>query len=76
MNATALRAAVVAVVTPLLLIGPCIAGAAAVPITPDPVHPVVLIGQKTDPLGALLACAGTGLIPVFGPNIIFPICLA
>lgn len=72
-----LRPAVVAAVaTPLLLLGSGTSNADAATATPDPIRPVVLIGQKTDPLGALLACAPAGILPVFGPNIIFPICVA
>ena len=68
-------AAAAAVATPLLLAGAATAHAEPTPPA-GPVHPVVLIGQQhSDPLAAFLACAPVGLIPLFGPNIIFPICL-
>ncbi|MGW4480607.1 hypothetical protein [Rhodococcus triatomae] len=75
MRTVALRAAIAAAaLPPLLLLGS--AGAAADPSAADPVHPVVLIGQNQNPPGALLACAPVGIIPLFGPNVIFPICVA
>ncbi|TQF65441.1 hypothetical protein FK531_21460 [Rhodococcus spelaei] len=46
----------------------------AVAPAPGSVHPVVLFGQL-GPLGAILSCAPVGIVPIIGPNIIFPICL-
>ncbi|MFF0817649.1 hypothetical protein ACFYVR_21155 [Rhodococcus sp. NPDC003318] len=66
-----------AALAPAILLAPGAAAAEPAPASTFPaVHPVVLIGQHQDPIAALLACAPVGLIPVFGPNIIFPICLA
>ncbi|MFD4183285.1 hypothetical protein [Rhodococcus sp. NPDC058514] len=60
----------------MIVLGPGIAAAGpAVTPGPDLIQPVVRLGQ-TDPLAAFLECAPTGLIPVFGPSIVFPICLA
>lgn len=76
MNTTLRRATLLGAATPLLiLVGPGHA-AADPPPTPAPAHPVVLLGQHSDPLNAFLTCVGTGLIPLVGPNIVFPICLA
>ncbi|MFD4293890.1 hypothetical protein ACFWPA_11475 [Rhodococcus sp. NPDC058505] len=78
MTSTPLRSALVAAAaTPLLLAAPAPATAAPLAPPPGPVHPVVLIGQQhADPLAAFLACAPAGIVPLFGPNVIFPICLA
>lgn len=49
------------------------------PVSPELITPVVLLpGQTTwqGALGSVLACAPWGLIPLFGPNVAFPICLA
>ncbi|MFC7448959.1 hypothetical protein [Rhodococcus daqingensis] len=49
------------------------------PIAPELITPVVLLpGQTTwqGALGSVLACAPWGLIPLIGPNVAFPICLA
>ncbi|MFC7448958.1 hypothetical protein [Rhodococcus daqingensis] len=59
----------------MTVLGPGIAAAAAPGPAAELVQPVVRLGQ-TDPLAAFLECAPTGLIPVFGPSIVFPICLA
>lgn len=67
---TALAAAAAA---SLLLLAP--ATASADPL-PDAVRPAVLIGQGQDPIAAFLACAPVGIIPLFGPNIVLPICVA
>lgn len=71
-------AAAAAAAAPLLLLATAPAHAATGPTAlPDSVHPVVMIGQQhSDPIAAFLACAPTGLIPVFGPNIVLPICVA
>ncbi|CRK52047.1 conserved exported hypothetical protein [Rhodococcus sp. RD6.2] len=75
MRTVALRAAVAAAAVPSLLLLGSGAAAADQP-APDPVRPVVLLGQNQNPLAAFLACAPVGLIPLFGPNIILPICVA
>ncbi|MGW6374780.1 hypothetical protein ACWFRB_01785 [Rhodococcus sp. NPDC055112] len=49
------------------------------PVSPDAITPVVMLqGQTTwqGALGTVLACAPWGLIPLIGPNVAFPICLA
>ncbi|WP_077041830.1 hypothetical protein [Rhodococcus sp. MTM3W5.2] len=49
------------------------------PVAPDLITPVVLLpGQTTwqGALGTVLACSPWGLIPLIGPNVAFPICLA
>lgn len=74
MNTTVRAVLATAALAPAVLLAPGVA--AADPIETAAVHPVVLIGQQhQDPIAALLACSPVGLIPVFGPNIIFPICL-
>ena len=74
MNKNSLRLALAAIaVAPMIALGSGTTAAAAAP-APSAVQPVVLLGQ-IDPLGSILACAPWGLIPLFGPNIIFPICV-
>jgi hypothetical protein len=81
-----------ALIAPALALGAGPAGATAsepptappavtetTPTGPDLITPVVLLpGQTTwqGALGTVLACAPWGLIPLIGPNVAFPICLA
>ncbi|SEL92207.1 hypothetical protein [Rhodococcus maanshanensis] len=81
-----------ALIAPALTLGAGVAGATAhepptappavtetTPVSPDMITPVVLLpGQTTwqGALGTVLACAPWGLIPLIGPNVAFPICLA
>lgn len=76
MNKTALRLALAATAAAsLIALGPGVAAAAPAPApVPEAVHPVVLFGQL-GPLGAVLSCAPVGLLPILGPNVIFPICV-
>ncbi|MFC4605343.1 hypothetical protein [Rhodococcus kronopolitis] len=76
MNKNSLRLALAAIaVAPLIALGSGASAGAAAPVPlPPAAQPVVLLGQ-IDPLGSILACAPWGLIPLFGPNIIFPICV-
>ncbi|WP_027502019.1 hypothetical protein [Rhodococcus sp. UNC363MFTsu5.1] len=81
-----------ALIAPALTLGAGVAGATAqepptappavtetTPVSPDMITPVVLLpGQTTwqGALGTVLACSAWGLIPLIGPNVAFPICLA
>ncbi|MGW6374781.1 hypothetical protein ACWFRB_01790 [Rhodococcus sp. NPDC055112] len=77
MNRTARRSALAASAAAFMLIlGSGIAAAAPTTgPTTELIQPVVRLGQ-TDPVAAFLECALTGFIPLIGPNVIFPICLA
>ncbi|MFC9788927.1 hypothetical protein [Rhodococcus sp. NPDC127528] len=62
-------------VAPMIALTPGLAAAdTAVVPAPGSVHPVVLFSQL-GPLGAILSCAPVGIVPIIGPNVIFPICL-
>ncbi|MFD4183286.1 hypothetical protein [Rhodococcus sp. NPDC058514] len=87
MNTITLRTATAAaVIAPVLAlgVGAAVAGAStpeppASPVSPELITPAVMLpGQTTwqGALGAVLACSPWGLIPLIGPNVAFPICLA